>query len=321
MNGDETLGALAHSGGLIVERPELTVGVLRAISRPDGLEIELLARRPRDHRTALQRQADIRARRDGSPAAAARHLLPQHDEGENLRFGWLDGDGRAHWAYPSHGSYDSGGTAEEDWGPTLRSAYQIPPLFDEASFVLAWPEIGFPETVIRVALPDRAAAQRATVSIWEAPVRVSVVPVGSLTYRDDELLTTQVAIEAGQAVAAPRVLYRGEHAVVVLTRLVAVGPLLSMQVRSVARGDAARRINAEPSPRHRQSGASIAVLRGSGAAWLRPLESTASSGPQAIEDTREFTFSQPDGDALDLVIAWDVAGLPEARVTIPISRA
>jgi hypothetical protein len=314
------LGVLAHPGGLIVERPELTVGVLRVISRPTGMEIELLARRPRDRRTALERQAVIRARRDGKPVAA-RRLLPQHDEGENLRFGWLDGDGRAHWSYPLHGSYDSGGTADDGWGPTLRAVYQIPPLFDGASFVLAWPEIGFPETVIRMDLPDRATAERDAVSIWEAPVHVSVVPGGSLTYRDDEAPTTQVAIEGGQAVATPRVLHRSEHAVVVLTRLAAVGPLLSMQVRSVARGDVARSITAEPPPRRRRSGASIAVLQGGGALWLRPHESMASGGPQAFEDTAEFTLSQPDGDALDLVVAWDVAGLPEARVTIPINRS
>src|SRR4029453_8642152 len=63
----ETLGVLAHHGGLVVERPELTVGVVRAVSRPTGLELELLARRPLDRRSASERQR-------GAPRAGA----PRH---------------------------------------------------------------------------------------------------------------------------------------------------------------------------------------------------------------------------------------------------
>ncbi|GIE76983.1 hypothetical protein Aph02nite_29330 [Actinoplanes philippinensis] len=79
---DRTLGVLAHRGGLIAERPELTVGVLRAVSRPTGLELELVARRPLDRRSAGERQADIRAGRRG-PAPAPRRLLPPYDEGRH----------------------------------------------------------------------------------------------------------------------------------------------------------------------------------------------------------------------------------------------
>src|SRR5690349_21489759 len=99
----ETFGVLAHHGGLVVERPELTVGVVRAVSRPTGLELELLARRPLDRRSASERQADIRAGR-AAPSTAARRLLPSFDEGIDLRVGWLDHDGRAHWEFGSWSS-------------------------------------------------------------------------------------------------------------------------------------------------------------------------------------------------------------------------
>ncbi|TMM35952.1 MAG: hypothetical protein E6F99_17355 [Actinobacteria bacterium] len=71
---------LAHRGGLVVRRPELTVGVVRAVSRPTGLELDLLARRPPDRRSATERQADIRAGRD-APPVVPRRLLPKFDEG------------------------------------------------------------------------------------------------------------------------------------------------------------------------------------------------------------------------------------------------
>jgi len=142
----ETLGVLAHRGGLLVERPELSVGVVRAVSRPSGLEVELLARRPPDGRSATERQADIRAGR-GVVRAAQRRLLPAFDEGMDLRAGWLDDDGRPHWEYGSRSS-SSGDAAGGGRGPSLRTVLALPPLFDRVSMVLAWPEIGFPETVV-----------------------------------------------------------------------------------------------------------------------------------------------------------------------------
>jgi hypothetical protein len=139
----ETLGVLAHRGGLVVDRPELSVGVVHAVSRPTGLELELIARRPLDSRSAAERQADIRAGRDARPSAP-RRLLPQVDEGTDLRVGWLDRDGRAHWEYGSLSS-SSGDHFEGVNGPSLRTVLRFPPMFDNMSIVLAWPEIGFPE--------------------------------------------------------------------------------------------------------------------------------------------------------------------------------
>lgn len=147
MDATETLGVQAHPGGMLVDRPELTVGLVRATSSPTGLEVELIARRPPDRRTAAQRQDDIRNGRD-VPAVAARRLLPAYDEGMDLRFAHLDEHGRARWSYPKRMSSHAGASD----GQSLRVLYQLPPVFDTGSFVLAWPEIGFPETVVHLSL-------------------------------------------------------------------------------------------------------------------------------------------------------------------------
>jgi hypothetical protein len=324
----ETLGAVAHPGGLLVDRPELIVGVVRAVSRLVGLEVELLARRPLDRRTALQRQADIRAAR----TATARRPTPAYDEGVELRFGWLDAAGRAHWVYPS-ASFSSGGDAPDGmYGPSLRVVFHLPPLFDAASVVLAWPEIGFPETVVRLSLPDRDTVARHSVSIWEAPVDAGAVP-DSLSEHAAPLWTAEVAVETGRTVAAPRVLHRGADAVVVLTRLTAIGAVLSMEVLSLARGDLAGAVTASAFPPHPpptwaaddpvqirrgQPGASVAVLHDTDAFWLQPHTASTAGGDHTFENTGEFTLVRPDSRLLDLIVVWRTAGLPEVRVSIPI---
>jgi hypothetical protein len=89
---------------------------------------------------------------------APRHLLPPADEGIDLRVGWLDADGRAHWECDS--SESSGGSAGAVHGPLTRTRLRLPPLFDRVSVVLAWPEIGFPETIVDPPLPDRRRPRR-----------------------------------------------------------------------------------------------------------------------------------------------------------------
>jgi hypothetical protein len=326
MDPAETIGVLAHPGGVLVDRPELTVGVVRATSHPTGLDIELLARRPPDERSADQRQADIRGRRD-APPIAERHLLPAYDEGLDLRFGLLDEAGHAHWTYSSGSISDSGGPAFGGRGPALRVLFRLQPLFDAASFVLAWPEIGFPETVVHLTLPDRATVERDTVSIWAAPLPAAAAVGAGLQHRDDRAeWTAEVEVETGRAVAPPGLLRRNEHAAVLLTRLTAVGSMLSMEVRSAARGAVADSISetgfppAEQSSGRRRLGASIALLDSAEARWLWPVQGTATGGADSFEDTSEYVFRRPPGDSLDLVTGWPDAGLPEARLTIPLAE-
>ncbi|MET8765057.1 hypothetical protein [Lentzea sp. NPDC004782] len=329
-----TLGAVAHSGGLLVRRPELTVGVVRAVSGLSALEIELLARRPLDRRDATERQRDIREGLSLQPAAAPRRLLPAWDEGVDLRAGRLDHAGHAHWEYATFCSSSSGDYHLGTSGPTYRALFRFPPAFDRMSLVLAWPEIGFPETVITVPLPDRATVERATTSIWQAPVEVRPVPDGLNHHAADRL--DPPAVEAGTNVAAPRVLHRRDHrAAVVLARLTAVDSLLSMELHSTATDDFTETINARAFSRRAPSGlrddpariraagpgASVAVVQGQEAFWIRPGDGSFSGGDRTFSGVQEFTLNRPHGDVLDLVVAWPLAGLHDVRVRIPLKPA
>jgi hypothetical protein len=325
---DETLGVLAHRGGIVVNRPELTIGVVQAVSRPDGLELELVARRPLDRRSAAERQADIRAgRTTGSPAP--RHLLQPFDEGIDLRVAWLDGDGRPRWEYGSCVS-NSGDTFEGSHGPSLRTVLRLPPLYDRVSVVLAWPEIGFPETTVDLPLPDRETVDRETVSIWDAPVSARRPPA-AMDHRVADYPAGDVAAETGRIVARPRVLTRGLDAAVVLSRLTAVGAALSLEVFSVARGDRARMASAADfPPSHRTTddseslhagarGASVAVLHDHEAVWLRSVAGSSAGGADAYHSTAEFVLDQRDTGVLTLVVSWPAARLSDACVEIPLT--
>jgi hypothetical protein len=288
------------------------------------------SRRPLDRRSASQRQADIRGRR-AAPSIAARRLLPPFDEGIDLRVGWLDHDGRAHWEFGLWSS-SSGDHFEGTNGPRLHTVVGLPPLFDHASVVLAWPEIGFAETVVELSLPDRATVERNTVSIWDAPLSVRRAP-GSLNQRIGGFPFEELAVEAGRIVAMPQVLSRGDAAAVVLTRLTAIGEALSMEILSVANGERAHAVTATVFPPSRQPpgipddpeqirtrgpGASIAAVHDRDAVWVRPHGSSSSGGSRAFRCTAEFTLSSPNGGILDLMVAWPAAGLPDVCVQIPL---
>jgi hypothetical protein len=315
----ETLGVVAHRGGLVVERPELTVGIVRAVSRPTGLELELLARRPLDRRDATQRQADIRAGVTG-PAPAPRRLLPEYDEGLELRVGWLDDDGRAHWEYGSWAS-SSGDHFEGVDGPSFRTLLRFPPMFDRVSVALAWPEIGFPETVLELPLPDRATVEHDTVSIWEAPLRVRH-PRVALNHRDGTHPAESPAVEAGRIAAEPQILSRGGEAAVVLTSLTAAGHVLYLGITSIAEGEQGEAASADvfpPSPDGPRPGASIAVVTGQDAVWVPEFSGTASGGDRSFRSDGEFVIARPDTDVLTLLVTWPAAGLAEVLVDIPLT--
>jgi hypothetical protein len=313
---DLTLGVLAHRGGPLVRRSELAVGVVQAVSRPSGLSLEVIARRPLDRRDAKQRQRDIRLRRGEPVQVAPRRLLPDPDEGENLRLGWLDQAGRARWEYGSMSSWSGDDHTGVD-GPSWRCNYVLPPMFDRLSLVLAWPEIGFEETVITIPLPDRATVERATTSIWRAPVDAQPVTEPLTDHRTAH--HAPVPIEAGTVIAAPRVVHRGDHAAVALTRLTAIGSALSIELLGVATGPLADTLTAQAFPPPPQwDGPSLAVTKGNDAFWIRAQEGTSSGGDHRFATVQEFITHRPDGDTLDLIVAWPQAELPNARVRIPL---
>ncbi|GAA1303810.1 hypothetical protein [Saccharothrix xinjiangensis] len=317
----EVLGVPAHRGGLVVRRPELGIGVVRVVSRPSGLEVDVLARQPLDRRDALQRQREVREGRAVTPAP--RVLLPAHDEGLELRLGVLDGAGRAHWAHPVRGSSRTGDRHTGEFGPEHHRTYLLPPAFDEVSLVFAWPEIGFPETVVTLPLPDRDTVERGAASIWDAPVAAVPTTAG---FADREARRVEpVAVETGVAVAAPLVLHRGEHAVVVLTRLAAVEPgLLSAHVTGVVRGEVADTLLGPPPPpdptgRSRDgTRPGLAVVRG-GEAFRLSADSGESSGGAGftVTDAR-YVFDAPADGVLDLLVTWPHVGLPNALAHLPL---
>ncbi|MEU4155236.1 hypothetical protein [Actinoplanes sp. NPDC026670] len=288
---DETLGVLAHHGGLIAEHPVLTVGILRAVARPGGLELELMARRPPG-----------RARSAPTP----RNLLPPYDEGLDLRIAWLDETGRARWEYPAGSSSSSGAH-----GHNLQLLMRLPPMFDRLSLVLAWPEIGFPETVVDLPLPSRATVDRDTVSIWDAPVRTTRPPA-ALTYRSGDFAHSEPDAETGRMIAPPQVLARTSDAVVVLNRLTGIGDTLSFELVCLAAADI-------PHDLTRIAGASVAVVQGAEAVWARSHTASASGGDSSFESAAEYTVARPAGDVLHLLISWPESGLPDTVVAIPLN--
>lgn len=320
---DETLGLLGHPGGILVDHPRLRVGVVAATSRPDGLELELIARG-----------------RSEPVDPAPRVLLPRYDEGMHLRVAWLDADDRPQWMY---GAVDIG-TGPAFNGVVLRTVLRMPPMFDAVRLALAWPESGFPEAVVTLPLPDRGAVERAARPVWTAPV-VTARPPAGLRFAAVGQQTPQVDAEAGLILAGPLVLHRGEDAVVVLKRVTLVGAHLSVEVHSLARGrrGGAATMAAMYGPmrqsrgpraddrrgdhdkghdeaREPSVGASIALVRGDGAAWLQPTRSDLHGGDDGFSGHSEYAFELPESPFLDLVVGWPDAGLPNVVVRLPLER-
>ncbi|WP_367135453.1 hypothetical protein [Saccharothrix sp. HUAS TT1] len=308
------LGAVAHRGGSLVQRPELTIGVKQAISRSTGLDLDLVTRQPLDRRDATRRQHDTRVAEPVAPAP--RRLLPAFDEGVDLRVGTLDDEGRAHWHFPTSWSSGSGDHFEGRSGPVHDFAFRLPPAFDEITLVLAWPEIGFPETTVTLPLPDRATADRATRSVWDAPV--SAVATAERFEHHVAASCPEVDVETGTSAAAPQVLHRSDHAAIVLTRLTVVDrTTLSVGLASSARGDAAQAIRADTS-RGTDSAPAIAVVADGKAFWVRSHSGSASGGAHGHSGSQDFLLPRPHDDVLDLLVAWPRAGLGEARARIPL---
>lgn len=318
MHLDHSLGVTAHRGGLLVERPELSVGIVQAVSRTSGLSLEVIARQPLDRRDATQRQQDIRSRREEPVRIAPRRLLPLAEEGQDLRLGWLDATGRAHWEYSTSSMSSSGDHYAGTEGPSWRCSYALPPMFDELTLVLAWPEIGFEETTVTIPLPDRAAVEQATTSIWQAPVTAR--PVTEPLIDHDADWHSPVPIEAGTVIAGPQVLHRGEHVVVVLTRLTVIGQALSVQLHGIAAGPLVDAVTPGSFSRRRREGVFLAVAEGDDAFWIGAHQGASYGGDDRFETFPEFVIRRPDGDALDLVVAWPAAGLAGARVRIPLGE-
>ncbi|GAA1029307.1 hypothetical protein GCM10009557_17370 [Virgisporangium ochraceum] len=308
---DETLGLLGHPGGILVDHPRLRVGLVAAVSRPDSLELDLIGRSPRNPTSMTD-------------PPAPRVLLPRYEEGMDLRVARLDADGRPQWMY---GDTETGTGTPIDV-TVVRTRLRLPPTFDSARIVLAWPEIGFPEAVVTLALPDREAVARAATSVWTAPVDHRPPPPATAG-ATASMPPLDVEPEAGLVLTGQRVLHRGDDAVVVLAWLSSVGQALALEVRSFARGrrggaatmaamyGPGRRTGSD-GPRDHPAGASIALLHGDGTSWPTMTSGTTSGGDDVFDGRAEYALDRPDSDVLDLVVGWPEADLPDAHVRLPV---
>jgi hypothetical protein len=312
----EELAVVAYRGGVVVRAEQVTVAVRRILARPAGLLVYVSARRRPDPRSTTQRQADIRAGRGTAPIAP-RRLLPPYDEGTSLRLGWLTGPDRAAWVYPAEESGDGAG---------IDATFALPLPGAAVDLVLAWPELGMPETVVPVPLPPAAELRAGSESIWKAPTGALPIPA-DLRGRDDEPAPhagwlNQLA-EVGRVIAGPRVLHRGGQAAVVLEHVTASRHGLELGVLSLARGRLGRAVtHAEYAwdrflDRSFHTGARIGTVAGGQVRWLQQVTGEGSGGGR-YEQRAAFVAPLTAGAAVDLLVSWPAAGLPDAMVRIPL---
>ncbi len=55
--------------------------------------------------------------------------------------------------------------------------------------------------------------------------------------------------------------------------------------------------------------------------WTRPTEGSFAGGGLSFLGEQDFTLTHPHDGVLDLVVAWPLAGLDDARVRIPLDPA
>jgi hypothetical protein len=196
---EELLGVVVHSG-LVLARSQDVVAALRRITAfPAGLSLDavVLAREVqaeaadrREREATTQREAEVAERREreataqqeskaaaqweGTAAAERERLrkrarteqryLPQFQEGDTLRLAVLTPVGDAQWldAYQSTSS-------RTEARYRLEASYWVTPLPRDGllTLVCAWPEIGLPEVLTDVVLPDLAVRAVGARALWD----------------------------------------------------------------------------------------------------------------------------------------------------------
>jgi hypothetical protein len=196
---EELLGVVVHSG-LVLARSQDVVAALRRITAfPAGLSLDAVVlaravhaqaadRREREATTQRNTEAAERREREAtaqqeSKAAAhwegtaaaererlrkraitERRYLPKFEEGDTLRLVVLTPAGDAQWldAYQSTSSSN-----EERY--RLEASYWVTPLPRDGllTLVCAWPEIGLPEALTDVVVPDLAVRAVEARALWD----------------------------------------------------------------------------------------------------------------------------------------------------------
>jgi hypothetical protein len=180
---EELLGVVVHSG-LVLARSQDVVAALRRITAfPAGLSLDavVLAREVhaqaadrREREATAQQESKAAAQWEGTAAAererlrkraiTERRYLPKFEEGDTLRLVVLTPAGDAQWldAYQSTSSSN-----EERY--RLEASYWVTPLPRDGllTLVCAWPEIGLPEALTDVVVPDLAVRAVEARALWD----------------------------------------------------------------------------------------------------------------------------------------------------------
>ena len=196
---EELLGVVVHSGLVLARSQDVVAALRRIIAFPAGLSLDavVLAREVhaeaahrREREATAQREAEIADRREReataqqeSKAAAQRQgiaaaerkrlrkraiteqrYLPQFEQGDILRLAILGPAGDAQWldAYQAISS-----STEARY--RLEASYWVTPLPRDGllTLVCAWPEIGLPEALTDVVLPDLAVRAAGAWALWD----------------------------------------------------------------------------------------------------------------------------------------------------------
>jgi hypothetical protein len=196
---EELLGVVVHSGLVLARGQDMVAALRRITAFPAGLSLDavVLARavhaeaaHRRERAATTHREAEIAERRareaaaqqdskaaaqwEGTAAAERERLrkraiteqryLPQFEEGDTLRLVVLTPAGDAEWldAYQSTSS-----RTEERY--RLEASYWVTPLPMDGllTLVCAWPEIGLPEALTDVVLPDLAIRAAGARALWD----------------------------------------------------------------------------------------------------------------------------------------------------------
>ena len=197
---EELLGVVVHSG-LVLARSQHVVAALRRITAfPAGLSLDavVLAREVhaeaavrrerqatihreaqaverREREGAAQQQGEAATKLEGTAAAERDRLrkrvmmdqrsLPQFGEGDMLRLAVASPAGQSQWL----DAYQSSRESTQRFF-RLEASYWVTPLPRDGllTVVCAWPEIGLPEGLTDITLPELAVRAVATRSLWDA---------------------------------------------------------------------------------------------------------------------------------------------------------
>jgi hypothetical protein len=196
---EELLGVVVHSGSVLARSQDVVAALRRITAFPAGLSLDtvVLAREVhaeaadrREREATTQREAEIADRREreataqqeskaaaqweGTAAAERARLrkraiteqryLPQFEEGDTLRLAMLTPAGDTEWldAYQATSS-----STEERY--RLEASYWVTPLPSDGllTLVCAWPEIGLPEALTDIVLPDLAVRAAGAQALWD----------------------------------------------------------------------------------------------------------------------------------------------------------